>query len=187
MIKKQPLPVQRITRAAILGKRSLLSLNILYSSFFSPFCFSFYAFLFLCPFIFIQHLVALLRVHFKVKLVGISNYDIVDGKSKPTLGLIWSIILRFQVRKDQLLHNVDICLSKLCFMRIYTVPSFFTHWRPDAILDSSCIRSGGLRLSQPRSESNYNSFIQRLWSDELELSTFSCNKQNLYHIYTPPL
>jgi len=35
----------------------------------------------------------------KVKLVGISNYDIVDGKSTPILGLIWSIILRFQVRK----------------------------------------------------------------------------------------
>ena len=41
-------------------------------------------------------------IHFKVKLVGISNYDIVDGKSTPILGLIWSIILRFQVRKDQL-------------------------------------------------------------------------------------
>ena len=29
--------------------------------------------------------------------MGISNYDIVDGKSTPILGLIWSIILRFQV------------------------------------------------------------------------------------------
>jgi len=34
----------------------------------------------------------------QVKLVGISNYDIVDGKSTPILGLMWSIILRFQVR-----------------------------------------------------------------------------------------
>ncbi|KAJ7388118.1 hypothetical protein OS493_039725 [Desmophyllum pertusum] len=34
----------------------------------------------------------------RVKLVGISNYDIVDGKSTPILGLIWSIILRFQVQ-----------------------------------------------------------------------------------------
>ena len=36
----------------------------------------------------------------KVKLVGISNYDIVDGKSTPILGLVWSIILRFQVSND---------------------------------------------------------------------------------------
>ncbi|XP_068690393.1 utrophin-like [Montipora foliosa] len=34
----------------------------------------------------------------KVKLVGISNSDIVDGKSTPILGLVWSIILRFQVQ-----------------------------------------------------------------------------------------
>jgi len=34
----------------------------------------------------------------KVKLAGISNQDIVDGKSTSILGLIWSIILRFQVQ-----------------------------------------------------------------------------------------
>lgn len=39
-----------------------------------------------------------LKMIFKVKLVGISNYDIVDGKSTTILGLIWSIILRFQVQ-----------------------------------------------------------------------------------------
>lgn len=34
---------------------------------------------------------------FKVKLVGINGFDIVDGKPRAILGLMWSIILRFQV------------------------------------------------------------------------------------------
>lgn len=34
---------------------------------------------------------------FKVKLVGINGFDIVDGKPRAVLGLMWSIILRFQV------------------------------------------------------------------------------------------
>ncbi|XP_031569983.1 calmin-like [Actinia tenebrosa] len=33
-----------------------------------------------------------------VKIVGISNYDIADGISRAILGLVWSIILRFQVQ-----------------------------------------------------------------------------------------
>ncbi|XP_067048762.1 dystrophin-like isoform X1 [Acropora muricata] len=41
----------------------------------------------------------------KVKLVGISNYDIVDGKTTPILGLLWSIILRFQVQ--DVIENSD--------------------------------------------------------------------------------
>jgi len=32
-----------------------------------------------------------------VKLVNISNNDIVDGNAKLTLGLVWSIILHWQV------------------------------------------------------------------------------------------
>lgn len=34
----------------------------------------------------------------KVKLVGINAFDIVDGKPRVILGLMWSVILRFQVR-----------------------------------------------------------------------------------------
>jgi len=35
---------------------------------------------------------------YQVKLVNISNNDIVDGNPKLTLGLVWSIILHWQVR-----------------------------------------------------------------------------------------
>jgi hypothetical protein len=34
----------------------------------------------------------------QVKLVNIINNDIVDGNPKLTLGLVWSIILHWQVR-----------------------------------------------------------------------------------------
>lgn len=34
---------------------------------------------------------------FQVKLVNIRNDDITDGNPKLTLGLIWTIILHFQV------------------------------------------------------------------------------------------
>ncbi|EDO30309.1 predicted protein, partial [Nematostella vectensis] len=35
----------------------------------------------------------------KIKLVGINGFDIVDGKHRVILGLLWSIILRFQVEE----------------------------------------------------------------------------------------
>lgn len=35
---------------------------------------------------------------FQIKLVNIRAEDIVDGNPKLTLGLIWTIILHFQVR-----------------------------------------------------------------------------------------
>lgn len=38
-----------------------------------------------------------LFIHFQVKLVNIRNDDITDGNPKLTLGLIWTIILHFQV------------------------------------------------------------------------------------------
>lgn len=41
------------------------------------------------------HLVILFT--FQVKLVNIRNDDITDGNPKLTLGLIWTIILHFQV------------------------------------------------------------------------------------------
>lgn len=36
---------------------------------------------------------------FQVELVNIGGTDIVDGNHKLTLGLLWSIILHWQVRK----------------------------------------------------------------------------------------
>ena len=44
-----------------------------------------------------QHLMLLLRLFSQVKLVNIRNDDIADGNPKLTLGLIWTIILHFQV------------------------------------------------------------------------------------------
>lgn len=39
---------------------------------------------------------------FQVKLVNIRNDDIADGNPKLTLGLIWTIILHFQVMRNAL-------------------------------------------------------------------------------------
>lgn len=49
----------------------------------------------------------------KVKLVNIRPEDIVDGNQKLTLGLIWTIILHFQVSKQaskQLASRRRVCL-----------------------------------------------------------------------------
>lgn len=40
---------------------------------------------------------------FQVKLVNIRNDDITDGNPKLTLGLIWTIILHFQVGQEGIL------------------------------------------------------------------------------------
>lgn len=45
----------------------------------------------------------------KIKLVNIRAEDIVDGNPKLTLGLIWTIILHFQV---SVLHDCFMCLKK---------------------------------------------------------------------------
>ena len=70
----------------------------------------------------------------KVKLVGISNYDIVDGKSTPILGLIWSIILRFQVRKNVAQH-VHFIVQTLVYVYLHVLHSggwmlFWIHVHP---------------------------------------------------------
>ncbi|KYQ50005.1 Plectin [Trachymyrmex zeteki] len=44
----------------------------------------------------------------KIKLVNIRAEDIVDGNPKLTLGLIWTIILHFQVSSSAILQNVMI-------------------------------------------------------------------------------
>ena len=43
---------------------------------------------------------------YRIKLVNINNNDIVDGNPKLTLGLVWSIILHWQVsqRRSIILH-----------------------------------------------------------------------------------
>ena len=41
----------------------------------------------------------LTNILFQVKLVNIRSEDIVDGNPKLTLGLIWTIILHYQVRQ----------------------------------------------------------------------------------------
>ncbi|KAL9968901.1 hypothetical protein ACROYT_G021049 [Oculina patagonica] len=46
----------------------------------------------------VEHAMELLEKQ-KVKLVGINGFDIVDGKPRAILGLMWSIILRFQVQE----------------------------------------------------------------------------------------
>lgn len=44
----------------------------------------------------------------KIKLVNIRAEDIVDGNPKLTLGLIWTIILHFQVSGAAILRDVTI-------------------------------------------------------------------------------
>ena len=49
----------------------------------------------------------------RVHLENMGSHDIVDGSSRLTLGLIWTIILRFQVRVPLSLDNINICTKKL--------------------------------------------------------------------------
>lgn len=51
---------------------------------------------------------------FQVKLVNIRNDDITDGNPKLTLGLIWTIILHFQVRSRVLVTQFVHGLETLC-------------------------------------------------------------------------
>lgn len=49
-----------------------------------------------------------------VKLVNVHPNDIVDGNPKLTLGLIWTIILHFQVSSSPLLNYMTRCTEKIC-------------------------------------------------------------------------
>lgn len=61
----------------------------------------------------------------KIKLVNIRAEDIVDGNPKLTLGLIWTIILHFQVshRSRSSQHDADIDEANImiCISRIFDV------------------------------------------------------------------
>lgn len=49
----------------------------------------------------------------KIKLVNIRAEDIVDGNPKLTLGLIWTIILHFQVSFSCDLSLISICMEQV--------------------------------------------------------------------------
>ncbi|XP_070189037.1 alpha-actinin-4-like [Littorina saxatilis] len=46
----------------------------------------------------VNRVLNLLETNYNIKLVNISSNDIVDGNAKLTLGLVWSIILHWQVK-----------------------------------------------------------------------------------------
>ena len=48
----------------------------------------------------------------EIKLVNIRGEDIVDGNPKLTLGLIWTIILRFQIQEIEIDVDEDESSSK---------------------------------------------------------------------------
>lgn len=67
-----------------------------------------------------------------VKLVNVHPNDIVDGNPKLTLGLIWTIILHFQVSSLPLLTymtrcTVRICNAHFCDEQTIIVKQFYNH------------------------------------------------------------
>lgn len=91
----------------------------------------------------VEKAMGLLEKH-KVKLVGINGFDIVDGKPRAILGLMWSIILRFQVQEAMQetiteetakSFNVEKKLLEWCKERLQgyedhvTITDFSTSWR----------------------------------------------------------
>lgn len=59
----------------------------------------------------------------KVKLVNIRPEDIADGNQKLTLGLIWTIILHFQVSRTQMHTSVPFSLLLLAFLLSLNSPA----------------------------------------------------------------
>lgn len=54
----------------------------------------------------------------KIKLVNIRAEDIVDGNPKLTLGLIWTIILHFQVSLENIIISWSPIYKKMSLRRI---------------------------------------------------------------------
>jgi len=91
----------------------------------------------------------------KVKLVGINGFDIVDGKPRAILALMWSVILRFQVQEAMQetvteetakAFNVEKKLLDWCKDRLQgyessiTITDFTTSWR-DGLAFNALIHS----------------------------------------------
>lgn len=49
----------------------------------------------------------------RVHLENMGSHDIVDGNPRLSLGLIWTIILRFQVRVKQIAHLFRFMIIKM--------------------------------------------------------------------------
>ncbi|XP_069136952.1 dystrophin-like isoform X1 [Argopecten irradians] len=89
----------------------------------------------------INQAISLLENSFSIKLVNISSNDIVDGNPKLTLGLVWSIILHWQVKdvmKDLMddLKQTNLERTLLAWCRQSTlgyknveIKNFTTSWR----------------------------------------------------------
>lgn len=93
----------------------------------------------------------------KVKLVGINAFDIVDGKPRVILGLMWSVILRFQVQEvmqetvteeTAKSFNVEKKLLDWCKERLkgyeeyVTISDFSSSWR-DGLAFNALVHSYG--------------------------------------------
>lgn len=62
-----------------------------------------------------QDVIFFCQCFLQVKLVNISSNDIVDGNPKLTLGLVWSVILHWQVNQFGFLQEVEKCKINIVF------------------------------------------------------------------------
>jgi len=61
----------------------------------------------------VQNALDFLQVKKHIKLVNIRNDEIVDGNQKLILGLIWTLILHFQVRGVNGSQYIHICMEQV--------------------------------------------------------------------------
>lgn len=75
-----------------------------------------------------------------VKLVNIRSEDIVDGNPKLTLGLIWTIILHFQVRCLLLLYVIKHIRTYIYIKILYNIvdATSFICFRKQTIYETKC-------------------------------------------------